>query len=607
MKKIYYLLCLLLLLYFKNISAQVTQFRNGVQHAGVYNSTAAFNVVDQQWKFKTGAAIRSTPVVVNGRVFFGNADHYFYCIDTTGKEVWKFKADGAIHSSPAYKNGQVYFNSRENTLYALNALNGKQVWSITLGKTLPYEWGFDYYISSPLVEGNTIYTGSGDGRLYAVDIPSGKIKWNYNTGGMVRSTPAYDKGNIFFGNCSGLVYALNAADGKVKWTFKSNGDTMHNENFGFDRRAVIASPAIANNILVAGGRDGFLYGLNELTGEKIWQFDYRVSWILSTVAIKDSIVVTGTSDGSFINALNLYTGKELWRFQTQAPVWASPIISNDRVICGSNDGILYGLDLSSGKEIWRYRAGEKFFASPVVAGNKIYNGNDDGIMYCLRDIFSSSPVEIYKSVFWMKEPVFQYFRYGVDEYIKNYFQSWGYKSVDENGIKDFLQARINDGKKSILVFATNFFPASICGDSAHESLLLSYLRKGGRVVVCGMNPAVYQTDTIRKEVTGLDFTLAKKILDIDYPYNDTRTFNGWYPAFITPEGKTWGLKTNDVSRVGVPSSIVSVPLMQDETGKITSWVKYFAPSNGSFIQTWLSESSLNTIDEIRAVAEHELF
>jgi len=606
MAKIYYLACFLLLLHSTNITAQINQFRNAAQHTGVYSSTVSFDAVEQQWKFKTGAAIRSTPVVVNGHVFFGNADHYFYCVDTSGKEVWKFMADAAIHSSPAYKNGIVYFNSRKNTLYALNASNGKPAWTTILGKTLAYEWGFDYYVSSPLIEGNTIYTGSGDGKLYAVDITSGKIKWNYNTGSMVRSTPAYNKEYIFFGDCAGLMYAVNATDGKLKWTFKSNGDTMRNEIFGFDRKAVIASPVIANNILVAGGRDGFLYGLNELTGEKIWQLDYQVSWILSSVAVKDSVVVTGTSDGSFINALNLFTGKELWRFQTQAPVWASPIITNDKVICGSNDGVLYGLELYTGKELWRYRAGEKFFASPVVAGNKVYNGNDDGIMYCLKNVSVTSPADIYKSVFWMKEPIFQYFRYGVDNYIKNYFQSCGYKSVDENAMKDFLQARINDGKKSVLVFATNFFPASICGDSTHEALLLSYLRKGGRVVVCGMNPAVYKIDTVRKEVTALDFTLAKKILDIDYPTNDTRAFNGWYPAFATPEGKDWGLTTNAVSRVGIPASLVSVPLMKDETGKVTSWVKYFLPGKGSFIQTWLSESSLNTIEEIRAVAEHEL-
>src|SRR3569833_4165944 len=98
---------------------------------------------------------------------------------------------------------------------------------------------------------------------------------------------------------------------------------MKNELYGFVRKAFIASPAVANNIVVVGDRAGYLYGINETDGKLLWQLDYQITWVISSVAIKDSMIVTGTSEGAYINALNLYTGKEIWRLQTLGPVCSS--------------------------------------------------------------------------------------------------------------------------------------------------------------------------------------------------------------------------------------------------------------------------------------------
>jgi len=585
-------------------SAQQAQFRGNAAHTGIYNSTEKFENVALHWQYKTNGAMRSTPLAVNNKVYVGSGNGYLYCLDTTGKQVWKFAAGSGIHSSPAVANGLVFFSDRNNTFYAVNAADGKLKWKKQLGETPAYEWSFDYYVASPLVVDKTVYTGSGDGNLYAIDIQTGNISWQYKTGAIIRSTPAFDKSHLFFGDINGVIYSIDAAGGKLNWVFKGNGDTMHNENYGFDRKAVIAAPAIANNIVVVGDRAGYLYGINEANGEKIWEFNYNVSWILSSVAIKDSIVVTGTSDGAFINALNLYTGKEIWKFKLQAPVWASPIITGSTVICPANDGVIYGLDLLKGAEIWRYSAGEKFFSSPVISGNKLYVGNDDGSLYCFTPS-AKKDNSVRRIVFWMKEPPFQYFQYGVDRYIKDYFRSWGYEVMDDKALNTFIQQKIDSPGKSVVVFATNYFPASITGDSAHPSLILSYLKAGGKAIVCGMNPAVYQVDTATKQVTGLDFTLPKNILGISYNYNDTRAFNGFYPSVPTKEGIEWGLHTNYVSRLGQPDGVADIVLMRDETGKATSWVKtYGGPKGTGFIQTWIYPGTLQNIAELRNLAEY---
>ncbi|HVX49410.1 MAG TPA: hypothetical protein VHB48_04605, partial [Chitinophagaceae bacterium] len=135
--------------------------------------------------------------------------------------------------------------------------------------------------------------------------------------------------------------------------------------------------------------------------------------------------------------------------------------------------------------------------------------------------------------------------------------------------------------------------------------ILSYLKAGGKIVVCGMNPAVYQVDTITRQVTGLDFSSAQRTLGIHYNYNDTRAFNGYYPATPTKEGVQWGLKTGYVSRLGQPDNAVDIVLMRDETGKATSWVKlYGGPEGSGFVQTWLLPVTLKNIEELKNVAEY---
>ncbi|HKP32352.1 MAG TPA: PQQ-binding-like beta-propeller repeat protein, partial [Chitinophagaceae bacterium] len=320
------------------------QFRGGSNHIGEYEVSDRFGKVSQKWEFHANSAIRSTPLAFENLILFGSGDHQFYAVDSSkGILRWKFTADGPVHSSPAVYSNTVYFNTTSNTLYALDVRSGKLKWKKQLGANLPYQWGFDYYVSSPMIDQKILYTGSGDGNLYALDPLTGNVKWKYNVNARIRSTPATDDKKIYFGDVSGKVYALDKSNGSLAWQFSTIGDTLTNENFGFDRKAVIASPAIASNMVIVGGRDGYLYAINAATGEQTWQFDYQVSWVISSVAIKNNKVVSATSDGSFVHALDLNTGKELWRFKSTAPVWASPCIVNDKVIASINDGFIYCL------------------------------------------------------------------------------------------------------------------------------------------------------------------------------------------------------------------------------------------------------------------------
>jgi outer membrane protein assembly factor BamB len=70
------------------------------------------------WKFKTKGLIRSSPIAVGDKLFFGSFDGNLYVLDRfTGELLWKFKTKGMISSSPAYYDGKVYITSEDGRVY----------------------------------------------------------------------------------------------------------------------------------------------------------------------------------------------------------------------------------------------------------------------------------------------------------------------------------------------------------------------------------------------------------------------------------------------------------------------------------------------------------
>src|SRR5579863_8840139 len=95
------------------VSAQAAadaQFRADARHGGIYASAGVPVLHGVKWKFKTGAAIVSSPAISAGTAYFGSSDHTFYALDErTGRLRWKFTTQGRVTSSPAVVAGVVYF------------------------------------------------------------------------------------------------------------------------------------------------------------------------------------------------------------------------------------------------------------------------------------------------------------------------------------------------------------------------------------------------------------------------------------------------------------------------------------------------------------------
>lgn len=562
----------------------------------------------KDWSFFSDAPIRSTPLVVDRLIYFGNAEGRFYCLDKNSRnQHWVFKTKSPIHSSPAFYNNTVFFADGAQTLYALDAFSGKLKWQLDFDKTLPYEWEFDYFQSSPAIRDGKLFIGGGDGKLHIIDCTSGRELSRFEVGTRIRSTPAVTDDGVFFGDFQGRFYCLDM-DGKLKWKFATAGDTITQSRFSYDRRAIVSSPVVVNESVIFGSRDGFLYTLNSKTGQLRWSLNYSRSWIISSPVIYEGTVILGTSDGRYVNAVDLDSGKEVWRTKTNDVIFASPTIVGDIVYVGSFDGTQYSLDARTGRRIVPgFMTEGSILSSAVFDGSNLYFGSDDGNLYALKpSLRPERNLNTLDSNFVFQKTVlpFYSFKAGLDVRLSEVLRRRGFTQVEEDSaLIGLMQRTTVDGFKRRVVFASNYFPQELL-TKGKESLLRRFLDAGGEVVILHLNFAFFRKVTGGFRIN--NFKEAGEILNINFVYEDTRALKGMYPGYATPEGIRIGLPRFLAGQASIRKSEADVVYAINEIGEATSWSKLFQ-HGGKFTQLWIDEFHLtrNSFQPIYSLMEQQ--
>ena len=203
----------------------------------------------QIWTFTAGFPIRSSCAVADGKVYTGADDGNVYCLDaTTGTQLWKTFAGGVtywntgydlvmIRSSPIVLNGKVYVGSLDDHLYCLNADTGAYIWKFASGGAIqdtPAVIANDgIYFSAaipPTTDGDPLLgrfvLGNTNFTLYKLDINSGSMIWQQGIPrtAMVKSnqchvqapaSPTVADGMVFIPNDVAEIYCINATNGEI--------------------------------------------------------------------------------------------------------------------------------------------------------------------------------------------------------------------------------------------------------------------------------------------------------------------------------------------------------------------------------------------------------
>jgi outer membrane protein assembly factor BamB len=238
-----------------------------------------------KWKFFTSSKypqlVGGAAVGQDGTVYFGSPDGYVYSLAANGQLRWSFKTGtytsvaNRVVSTPAISpDGTLYVNT-DFYFYALN-LNGHIKWSVELGDNY-----FPWQQSSPAIgPDGTVYVGSClkdpvnwvPSELYAYN-PNGSLKWSFWAANAIDSSPAVGgDGTIYFGCDDDNVYAITPT-GKLKWTFLTQNQ-------------VESSPGIApDGTVYIGSDDGYIYAI----GTQITTVP------VSKISLSNSSVVGGQS------------------------------------------------------------------------------------------------------------------------------------------------------------------------------------------------------------------------------------------------------------------------------------------------------------------------
>jgi len=355
------------LLSFQHVNGQTnsdwTIFRGDPSLSGTSNAKIKLPL-ELKWTYQTDDAIVGSPVIGNNTIYVSSIGGFVYALDLDGNLKWKFETDNSIEASPLYVNGKIYLGNLTGNLYALDANTGKLIWTYEAENQIMGSANY-FYRNKKLF----IVVGSYDYYLHCVEGETGKGVWKYESDNFVNGAAAIENGIAMFGGCDGFLHMVNLENGK--------------SNYRLEVATYIAgSVTVSDNLAFTGDYDG-LFSCIDLDKKEIkWQYDNPSSSLpfLASPAVSGDFVVIGSQDKR-MRCFNKNTGELMWSFNAGGRIDASPVIGKNIVIASTMDGMLYLLNLNNGKELWSYEIGSAITHNPALINGRIIVGARDGNIY----------------------------------------------------------------------------------------------------------------------------------------------------------------------------------------------------------------------------------
>jgi alcohol dehydrogenase (cytochrome c) len=284
------------------------------------------------WAFQTdvntGPGLKSTPLLVDGTLYFTEPDDVWAVDARSGRQNWHYRyhENEGLHIGQrglGIYEGRLYFETPDAHLLCLDAKSGEVQWKVELADVKLGYWA----TMAPLVIRNHVIVGvSGDfndlhGFLNSYDPETGKLQWRWDVlpkpgepgsetwpagsdairhgGGMTWITGTYDPdlNLLYWGTanpnpvldgstrsgdnlytCS--IVALNPDTGKLAWHFQPSPHDVHDWD-AVQTPVLVDAPfqGKPRKLLLQASRNGYYFVLDRTNGKALLSFPYEeMNW-----------------------------------------------------------------------------------------------------------------------------------------------------------------------------------------------------------------------------------------------------------------------------------------------------------------------------------------
>lgn len=338
------------------------------------------------------APLMASPVVAGDKIYTVDTQGQVSAFDTkNGNRVWRTTIpdpqpdDGVVAGvGLAYANGRLVVSTYYGNVVALDGATGKTIWQ----KTLPAPMG-----SAPFISEDQVYVTARTNTLYQLALSDGAAGWTHS--GLQESAS-------FDGLASPLVaedvVVVPYSSGELFGLSKLNGHLLWEENLANNSTSgalpamsdIVGQLVLDRNLVYAISHSGRCVAIDIHGGRTVWESDIGG---LSTPWVAGNSVFVVTSDAKVV-ALARDNGRARWAVdlprypdledKTETIKWVGPVLAGGKLWVASSQGEVRGLNPQDGKTLTTISVGDAVYVSPIVAGNTLYVLTDGGRLIAYR-------------------------------------------------------------------------------------------------------------------------------------------------------------------------------------------------------------------------------
>ncbi len=337
---------------------------------------------------------------------------------TPGKNNLIWKQPYGCRSTPLVMNGRVYIIGADNEPLGVPTLKEKHLIGERVtcfdAKTGKKEWEHTFNVFHTDIVANRlgwaplagdastkrVYVHSTAGFLFCFDAESGKILWQRQLteefgrisgyGGRIGGGPIFDSGMVIVGiiNSSwgnmvagtNRFFAFDGKTGAVVWIAEAVGT--------FRRNTYYSNPVVAvingERLLITGAADGSLSAFQVHTGKPVWSYPIASGGVVNPSPVVDGNLVYishGEEEGGqvglvvCVDASKIVNGKPamVWEFRKGVRFGlSSPALAYGKLYIPDDGAKLHVFDAKKGKWLGKWNYGTVARGAPLIADGKVY-------------------------------------------------------------------------------------------------------------------------------------------------------------------------------------------------------------------------------------------